>query len=94
MATQLRKAKCIVHVADHGADALVFLKKTTFSKDCGPNAIPLSIVLMDLEMPVMDGLTCITKIREMQRTGELTRPVPTIAVRAMVSSFMVLLIMN
>jgi CheY-like chemotaxis protein len=50
MANQLRKASCKVHVADHGADALIFLKKTTFAKDCGPSAIPLSIVLMDLEM--------------------------------------------
>lgn len=51
-AKQLRKKGCIVYVADHGADALIFLKKTTFVKDCGPNAIPLSVVLMDQEMPV------------------------------------------
>ncbi|KAF2424210.1 hypothetical protein EJ08DRAFT_595273 [Tothia fuscella] len=82
MATQLKKAGCIVHVANHGADALVFLMKTTFAKDSGPSATPLSIVLMDLEMPVMDGLTCVTKIREMQESGELTRPVPVIAVTA------------
>jgi CheY-like chemotaxis protein len=80
MATQLRKAKCVVHVADHGADAILFLKGTTFSKGCGPNATPLSIVLMDLEMPIMDGLTAVRKIREMQNSGELTRPVPVIAV--------------
>jgi CheY-like chemotaxis protein len=101
MATQLRKAKCIVHVANHGADALGFLTKTTFAKGCGPFATPLSIVLMDLEMPVMvcaqfhiivlshlnlmlkklkDGLTCVRKIRQMQDTRELTRPVPVIAV--------------
>jgi len=82
MATQLRKASCVVHVADHGAQALVFLKKSSFAKDCGPHAVPLSLVLMDLEMPVMDGLTCITKIREMQKTKELVRPVPVIAVTA------------
>lgn len=29
MAQQLRKAKCVVHVANHGVDALTFLKKTT-----------------------------------------------------------------
>jgi CheY-like chemotaxis protein len=85
MANQLRKAKCIVHVANHGADALVFLKTTTFAKGCGPQAIPLSIVLMDLEMPVMDGLTCVKIIREMQSTGDLTRPVPVIAVSSDVS---------
>lgn len=80
MSQQLRKAKCIVHVANHGADALLFLKTTTFAKDCGPHATPLSIVLMDVEMPVMDGLTCVRKIREWQKSGKLTRPVPVIAV--------------
>lgn len=82
MAQQLRKAGCIVHVANHGADALNFLKTTTFARDCGPNAIPLSLILMDQEMPVMDGLTCVRHIREWQRNGELTRPVPVIAVTA------------
>jgi CheY-like chemotaxis protein len=51
MAQQLKKAKCEIHVANHGADALFFLEKTTFAKDCGPYATPLSIILMDLEMP-------------------------------------------
>lgn len=80
MAQQLKKAKCEVHVANHGADALFFLEKTTFAKGCGPYATPLSIILMDLEMPVMDGLTCIRRIREWQKQGKLTRPVPVIAV--------------
>jgi len=80
MAQQLKKAKCEVHVVNHGADALFFLEKTTFAKDCGPYATPLSIILMDLEMPVMDGLTCIRRIREWQKQGKLTRPVPVIAV--------------
>ncbi|KAI4763366.1 hypothetical protein E4T52_08018 [Aureobasidium sp. EXF-3400] len=82
MAQQLKKAKCEIHVANHGADALFFLEKTTFAKDCGPYATPLSIILMDLEMPVMDGLTCIRRIREWQKQGKLTRPVPVIAVTA------------
>ncbi|KAI4720335.1 hypothetical protein E4T48_03437 [Aureobasidium sp. EXF-10727] len=82
MAQQLKKAKCEVHVANHGADALFFLEKTSFAKDCGPYATPLSIILMDLEMPVMDGLTCIRRIREWQKQGKLTRPVPVIAVTA------------
>lgn len=82
MAQQLRKAGCIVHVANHGADALNFLKTTTFARGCGPNAVPLSLILMDQEMPVMDGLTCIRHIREWQNSGELTRPVPVIAVTA------------
>lgn len=56
MAQQLRKKRCIVHVANHGADALVFLRKTTFAKDSGPNATPLSVILMDQEMPASTRL--------------------------------------
>ena len=71
-----------MHVANHGADALMFLKKTTFAKGVDASkAIPLSIVLMDLEMPVMNGMVCIETIRQQQKTGELTRPVPVLAVR-------------
>jgi len=44
--------------------------------------IPLSVLLMDLEMPVMDGLSCVRRIREMQRDGELRAHVPVIAVTA------------
>jgi CheY-like chemotaxis protein len=37
---------------------------------------------MDLEMPEMDGLTCCKRIREMEKSGELTKHVPIIAVTA------------
>jgi CheY-like chemotaxis protein len=43
--------------------------------------MPLSVVLMDLEMPVMDGLACVRRIREMQAEGTMSR-VPVIAVTA------------
>ena len=42
----------------------------------------LDVILMDCEMPVMDGLTCVRRIREMQRSGEITGHVPVIAVTA------------
>ncbi len=44
--------------------------------------INISIILMDLEMPVMDGLTCARKIRELERHGTIVRHVPIIAVTA------------
>lgn len=37
---------------------------------------------MDQEMPVMDGITCIRKIRARRETGEFNRHVPVIAVTA------------
>ncbi|KAI9689825.1 MAG: hypothetical protein M1822_009707 [Bathelium mastoideum] len=45
-------------------------------------AIEISVVLMDQEMPVMDGLTCTRRIRELEGKGELVRHVPIIAVTA------------
>ncbi|KAF2772771.1 histidine kinase [Teratosphaeria nubilosa] len=78
MAQQLRKAGCTVHVANHGLECLNFLDQSVF---CG-STTPLSVVLLDLEMPTMDGLTCIRHIREYQRTGKIVSHVPVIAVTA------------
>jgi PAS domain S-box-containing protein len=44
--------------------------------------LAIDVVLMDLEMPVMDGLSCSIKLRDMQSTGELVAHVPVIAVTA------------
>lgn len=37
---------------------------------------------MDQEMPVMDGLTCVRKIREYEQNGSIVGHVPVIAVTA------------
>ncbi|KAK5000384.1 hypothetical protein LTR66_000741 [Elasticomyces elasticus] len=44
--------------------------------------VKLSVVLMDLEMPVMDGLTCVRHIRRLETTGQLRSHIPVIAVTA------------
>jgi CheY-like chemotaxis protein len=44
--------------------------------------IPLSVVLMDIEMPLMDGLTATRRIRAMENSGQLQGHVPIIAVSA------------
>jgi CheY-like chemotaxis protein len=82
MAQQLRKQGCIVSVANHGVEALDYLKTTRFAKVLNGNnsAKSLSVMLLDLEMPVMDGLTCIKHVRDMESVGELTGHIPTIAV--------------
>ncbi|KAI9824621.1 MAG: hypothetical protein M1832_001711 [Thelocarpon impressellum] len=78
---QLRNLGCVAHVVNHGGEALDRLRRTKFWRG-GENDEPLCVVLMDLEMPVMDGLTCTRKIREMQATGEISRHVPIVAVTA------------
>ncbi|PNS19478.1 Hybrid signal transduction histidine kinase K [Sphaceloma murrayae] len=79
---QLKNLGCIVQVANHGEEALEKLKNSTWSKAAGDGKTKLSVVLMDQEMPVMDGLTATKNIREMERKGELTGHVPVIAVTA------------
>ncbi|CAL3973130.1 unnamed protein product [Diplocarpon coronariae] len=84
LSKQLRSAGCVVHVANHGAEALDFLSKTALWTDCSNSgtSMKLSLVLMDLEMPIMDGLQCTRRIRDLEREGKINRPVPIIAVTA------------
>jgi CheY-like chemotaxis protein len=52
---QLKKIGCSVEVANDGLEALSFLEETRYRKKGGRL---LSVILMDLEMPNMDGLVC------------------------------------
>lgn len=82
LAQQIRKLGCTVHVANHGEEALSILRETKHYKGNETEGEDLSIILMDLEMPVMDGLTCVRRIREMEAEGELSVRLPIIAVTA------------
>lgn len=91
LANQLKKAGCKVNLANDGLEALAFLKTTHFYKSKSAKAAPedeadqgepLDIILMDLEMPKMDGLTCVREIRKMEASGEISGHVPVIAVTA------------
>ncbi|KAM3069164.1 hypothetical protein ACMFMG_010684 [Clarireedia jacksonii] len=81
---QLLHVGCIVHVANHGLEALNFLEQSTVSNTLPPNTkgIRCDIILMDLEMPIMNGLTCIREIRMRERDGRIKRRVPVIALTA------------
>ncbi|KAL1795040.1 hypothetical protein ACET3X_006856 [Alternaria dauci] len=70
-------------VANHGGEALEALKSSTYW--ASPHQSPLediSVVLMDKEMPVMDGLQCTSQIRALEQQGMFKRHVPIIAVTA------------
>jgi CheY-like chemotaxis protein len=83
LSNQLRKLGHTVHVAGHGGEALDQLRKTTYHRSPSVSPpLPLSVVLMDVEMPVMDGLTCTRRIREMEASSEIVAHVPIIAVSA------------
>lgn len=81
-----------VQTANHGQEALDYLattnawkqqKQQTKTKPRIESSLQdVHVILMDIEMPVMDGLTCSRRIRDMQGSGDIVRHVPIIAVSA------------
>jgi CheY-like chemotaxis protein len=90
---QLRKSGHFVSVANHGEEALEFIRGSEFWLEEG-GGVRLSVVLMDLEMPVMDGITCVKRIRELQRIGLIRGHVPVIAVTANARKDQIIMSMN
>ena len=82
LAKQLQKMGCVIYLANHGVEAIDFLTNSRFWKGKETSGIELDVILMDLEMPIMDGLTCTRKIRELQQSEDLVKHVPVIAVTA------------
>ena len=79
---QLRHFGNNTFVANHGSEALQTLKKSKFWAGQEEEGVDISVILMDLEMPVMDGMTCARKIRELEREGTIVTHIPIIAVTA------------
>ncbi|KAB5547100.1 hypothetical protein GE09DRAFT_1204824 [Coniochaeta sp. 2T2.1] len=73
-------------VANHGIEALEKVRRSDRYIDeqlPSPGKFPLSVILMDIEMPIQDGLTCTRHIREMEREGKIKGGrIPIIAVSA------------
>ena len=82
LSKQLRNMGCVVHVANHGGECLERLKESTFWRGNGRDGLEISVILMDQEMPVMDGLACTKEIRKLEEKGEVISHVPIIAVTA------------
>ena len=91
---QLRRAGCEVYTANHGVEALEFLKTTTAwccsntstSSTGGPSLprsrkVSIDMILMDWEMPIMDGLTCSRRIRSLEHDSQI-KHLPIIAITA------------
>ena len=67
----LEQAGMIVHVAENGQEAIAFLENN-----------PVSVVLMDIQMPVMDGITATGLLRQQERFQNL--PIIAMTAHAMV----------
>ncbi|KAI5257504.1 hypothetical protein E4T42_01054 [Aureobasidium subglaciale] len=81
MSKQLRKLGCEIDTAENGLEALNYLSTTTYLSST-TKGTPLSMILLDIEMPVMDGLTCIRRIRSLEQSGEISGHIPVIAITA------------
>lgn len=79
---QLRNCGNNTFVANHGKEALQTIEKSRFWLGKEDEGVDISVILMDLEMPVMDGMTCAKRIRELEREGTIVRHIPIIAVTA------------
>lgn len=76
LSKQLQKAGHFITIANHGQECLDFLANTHFCKIGGSK---LSIILMDIEMPVINGIDCTVEIRRMEKEGMISSHVPIIA---------------
>lgn len=81
---QLERVKCEVYLANHGMEALDFLSKTRAWKNVSAEngAVDLDCILMDTNMPIMDGVTCTRRIRQLEEEGTLIKHVNVIAITA------------
>lgn len=74
--TKERRPSIHVRAVDTPAEALLTVPHESDTR------IELSLILMDWEMPIMNGLTAVEKIRELERDGLLHGRVPVIGVTA------------
>ncbi|WWC90485.1 uncharacterized protein L201_005421 [Kwoniella dendrophila CBS 6074] len=71
LSRQLRHCNITCDVASNGLEALEKIRKVSSIDAIGQQ--PYDCVLMDLEMPVMDGLTALDHVREEEGAGQLKR---------------------
>ncbi|CCO30021.1 multi-sensor signal transduction histidine kinase [Rhizoctonia solani AG-1 IB] len=72
---QLTKAGCVTTLASNGLEAIERICSLAQHGDTRlpPTHRSFDVILMDLEMPVMDGLTAVQEIRKLESAGSLPR---------------------
>ncbi|EPS40369.1 hypothetical protein H072_5828 [Dactylellina haptotyla CBS 200.50] len=75
-------ASLVTRLANHGLEALEKIMQSNLYMGAMDEAYDLTVILMDVEMPVMDGLKATGEIRKLEAEGSLVRRVPIIAVTA------------
>lgn len=70
---QLKMHNFVVTIANHGKEALDILEAERDNAARDPNWNPISLVLLDIMMPVMGGEECVREIRAREKSGELSK---------------------
>jgi CheY-like chemotaxis protein len=82
LSKQLRAKGHQVFIAEHGLEALDYLKTTRYWRGGDRPGKKLDIILMDWEMPVLNGIECTKQIRQFEEYGSLTEHLPIIVTSA------------
>ncbi|KAK5126040.1 hypothetical protein LTR85_011395 [Meristemomyces frigidus] len=75
----LKKSDCW---REEGGDTINSNHTEQAGQQVNGNRPRLDVILMDWEMPVMNGLACTKRIRQLEHQGQLTRRLPVIATTA------------
>jgi CheY-like chemotaxis protein len=78
----IRRVGFSAEVASNGAEALEYLNKTIANPEEGEGPRRPGIILMDVQMPVMDGYQCTQALRQSPRLQQALKGVPIIAMTA------------
>ncbi|KAG9852617.1 putative histidine kinase-like protein M3YPp, partial [Aureobasidium melanogenum] len=82
LSKQLRAKGHQVFVANHGGEALEYLKTTRYWRGGDRPGKRLDVILMDWEMPVLNGIECTKQIRQFEEHGSITEHLPIIVTSA------------
>lgn len=82
MERQLSKNGFPVAIANHGIEALACIETSGLWQESAESSKIISIVLLDIEMPVMGGLECVKRIREIEREMNRSHRIPVVAITA------------
>ncbi|KAG9514934.1 putative histidine kinase-like protein M3YPp, partial [Aureobasidium melanogenum] len=82
LSKQLRAKGHQVFVANHGVEALDYIKTTRYWQGGDRPGKRLDVILMDWEMPVLNGIDCTKQIRQFEEHGSITEHLPIIVTSA------------
>ncbi|KAI4851751.1 hypothetical protein E4T44_01938 [Aureobasidium sp. EXF-8845] len=82
LSKQLRAKGHQVFIAEHGLEAHDYLKTTRYWRGGERPGKKLDVILMDWEMPVLNGIDCTKQIRQFEEQGSLTEHLPIIVTSA------------